>query len=236
MSQGHVERATLLAQEALQLAERGGDPAGISAALGNLGRLAQARGDREQAASYFEESYVRARQPGGSSELGRALFNLAGITRLQGDLARSRALFEEALSYARAQGFSWGIANTLTMLGHLAREQRDYPLARARYQESLELYRTIGNPTYIAWCLEGIAALLCAQHRYEPAIQLSAAAATLRLKEQTPLPPAEREAVEHIITTAKAALKEPDFQKEWATGSAFTQDEAIDYALSSIAS
>jgi len=44
--------------------------------------------------------------------------------------------------------------------------------------------------------------------------------------------PAEREAFEQVVATAKAALDEPGFVKEWNTGTTLTQDEAIDDALS----
>ena len=236
MSQGHSEQATVLAQEALQLAERSGDHAGISSALANLGSLAQASGKREQAATYFAESYTQAKLSGVSSALGIALINLAESARLQGDLVRARTLLEESLSQARTRGFTWGMANMLTLLGHLAREQQDYLLARARYRESLELYRTLGNSTYSAWCLEGVAAVDCAEHHYERATQVCAAAAALRLKEHTPLPPAEQERFDKTVMTARAALDEVTFTEAWAKGSALTQEEAITYALSSVAS
>jgi len=155
---------------------------------------------------------------------------------LQGDLVRARALLEEVLSAARTAGFTFGIANMLMLLGHLAREQQDYPLARARYRESLGLYRTLNNPTYLAWCLEGIAALLSAEQRFEPAIRLCAAATTLRLKEQSPMPPVEQEHFDQIVKAVRAALGEATFAEAWASGVALSQDEAITYALSSIAS
>jgi predicted ATPase len=235
-SQGHAERATALAQEGLQLAKRSADPAGISVALGNLGRLAQARGETEQAAAYFEESYIQAKRLGAGYELYPALFNMAEIARLQGDLVRSRALLEEVLSEARTRGFTFGIATALTLLGHLAREQQEYPLARVRYRESLGLYRMLGNSTFLAWCLEGVAALLYAEHHYEPAIRLCAAATTLRLKEQSPMPPAEQQHFDQIVKAAHAALGEAASAEAWASGVALSQDEAITYALSSIAS
>jgi hypothetical protein len=113
----------------------------------------------------------------------------------------------------------------LTLLGHLA-----------RYQESLGLYRQLRNPTYTAWCLEGMAALDCTEHHYERAIQLCAAATALRLKEQTPLPPAEQGPFDQTVMTARAALDEVTFNEAWAKGSALTQEGAITYALSSFAS
>ena len=236
MSRGHDEQATALAQQMLHLAERSGDHASQSLALSNLGVLAQARGENEQAIAYFAESYTQAKLSGDSRALGLARINLAESTRLEGDLERARVLLEEALGEARTTGFLWGVAGTLSLLGHLAREQQDYSLARARYQESLGLYRQLRNPTYTAWCLEGMAALDCAEHHYIRATQLCAAAASLRLKEQTPLPPAEQGPFDHTVMAARAALEEATFIEAWATGSAWIQEEAITFALSSIAS
>jgi predicted ATPase/DNA-binding XRE family transcriptional regulator len=236
MSQGHEEQATALAQEMLHLAERSGDHANQSLALSNLGVLAQARSENAQATAHFADSYTQARLSGDSRALGLARLNLAESARLEGDLERARVLLEEALSEARTTGFTWGVASTLTLLGHLVRAQQDYPLARACYRESLGLYRRFRNPTYTAWCLEGMAALDCAEHHYERATQLCAAAAALRLKEQTPLPPAEQEPFAQTVMVARAALAEATFTKAWTAGAAWTQEEAITYALSSISS
>ncbi len=234
MSRGHDEQASALAQEMLQLAERSGDHANQSLALSNLGVLAQARGENAQATAHFEKSYTQARLSGDSRALGLARLNLAESARLEGDLERARVLLEEALGEARTTRFLWGVAATLTLLGHLARAQQDYPLARARYREGLELYRQLRNPTYTAWCLEGMAALDCAEHHYQRATQLCAAAAALRLKEQTPLPPAEQNPFDQTILAARAALDEATFSEAWATGSAWSQEEAITCALSSM--
>jgi len=234
MSWGCDEQATALAQEMLQLAERSGDHASQSLALSNLGVLAQARGENAQATAHFAESYTQARLSGDSRALGLARLNLAESARLQGNLERAGALLEEALSEARTMGFTWGVAATLTLLGHLARGQQDYPLARARYQESLGLYRRLRNPTYTAWCLEGMAALDCAEHRYERTIQLCAAAAALRLQEQTPLPPAEQGPFDQTVMAARAVLDEVTFSRAWAAGSALTQDDAVSYALTGL--
>jgi tetratricopeptide (TPR) repeat protein len=128
-------------------------------------------------------------------------------------------------------GITFVVARQATMLGLLAQQQGNYALAKARYREALALYRTFGSPNFTARCLEGLATTLCAEGRYEPATRLCAAAAALREQAQTPLPPAEREAFEQAIASAQAALDEPTFGTEWAAGSAFTQDEAIDDAL-----
>jgi tetratricopeptide (TPR) repeat protein len=236
MSWGRDEQATALAQEMLQLAERSGDHASQSLALSNLGVLAQAHGENVQATTHFAESYTQARLSGDSRALGLARLNLAESARLEGDLERAKVLLEEALNEARATGFHWGVASTLTLLGHLARAQQEYSRAKACYRESLELYRTLGNATYTAWCLEGIAAVLCTEAHHEPAIQVAAAAAALRVKEQTPIPPAEQEGFKQTVRTAREALGEAAFLEAWTTGSAWTQEEVIMQALATLAS
>ena len=94
------------------------------------------------------------------------------------------------------------------------------------------LYRSFGSPTYIASCLEGYAAAACAEGHYAQATRLCAAAATLREQAQTELLPADREAFEQVVATARAALDEASFAREWNAGTVLTQDEAIDDALS----
>ena len=94
------------------------------------------------------------------------------------------------------------------------------------------LYRAFGSPTYIASCLEGYAAAACGEGHYAQATRLCAQASTLREQTQAALLPAQREAFEQVVATAKAALDELAFEREWNTGTTLTQDEAIDDALS----
>jgi hypothetical protein len=131
----------------------------------------------------------------------------------------------------RAIELTWGIANILTLLGHLARQQHNFERAKERYRESLAIYQQLGNATYTAWCLEGIAALACAEGSYRHTARLCAAAAVLRLKAQTPLPPTEQDDFDKVVMTARAELDESIFTEEWRIGSTMTQDEAISYAL-----
>ena len=230
---GRVEpRAEAFAQEALHLAQRIGDHHGISNAFGTLGMIAQASGQLDEAEAAFTESYTHARMIGHSGLISHALILLGDLARIQGDVARATALLEEALAGVQASGMTWDIPMTMALLGQLARQQQNYPLAKARYREALVLYRAFGSPTYIASTLEGYAAAACAEGHYAQAIRLCAAAAALREQTQTALLPAQREAFEQVVATARAALDEPAFEREWRTGTALTQNEAIDDALS----
>jgi len=234
MHLGRRDRALALAQEALALAERTGDQSEISYVLALLGSIALATGSEDEAATYFTESYAaakRAEDAGVTHQTSRALLNLGELARKRGDVARAAEFLEEALADVRALDMTWGIANILTLLGHLARGQQDYARAKVRYRESLALYQRLGNATYTAWCLEGIAAVACAEGSYQHATRLCAAAAVLRVAAQTPLPPTEQDDFDKGVMTARAELDERSFTEEWRIGSTMTQDEAISYAL-----
>src|SRR6266571_7875505 len=224
--------AEAYAKEALYLAQSNGDLHGISNAYATIGMIAQASGKLDEAEAAFTESYRHARLIEHRGLLSAALHFLGGLAGLRGDAARATALLEEALALAQAIGITWDIPIMMTLLGHLARQQQNYPLAKARYREALVLYRAFGSPTYIAACLDGYAATACAEGHYAQATRLCAQASTLREQTQTALLPVEREAFEQVVATARAALDESAFVREWNTGKTLTQDEAIDDALS----
>jgi tetratricopeptide (TPR) repeat protein len=234
MHLGRRDRALALAEEALALAERTGDQSDISYVLAVLGAIMLAGGAEDEAAAYFTESYAaakRAKDAGDPHQISLALLNLGELARKRGDVARATEFLEEALADVRAIDMTWGIANILTLLGHLARGQQDYERAKVRYRESLALYHRLGNATYTAWCLEGIAAVACAEGSYQCATRLCAAAAALRVAAQTPLPPAEQDDFDKVVMTARAELDERSFTEQWRIGSTMTQDDAISYAL-----
>ncbi|TMD34245.1 MAG: XRE family transcriptional regulator [Chloroflexi bacterium] len=230
---GKVERrAEAAAYEALHLAQHIGDHNGISNAFATLGMIAQANGKLDEAEAAYTQSSTHARMIEHRGLISHVLILLGDLARMQGDMARATTLLEEALADVQASGMTWDIPMTLALLGHLACQQQNYALAKARYREALVLYRAFGSPTYIASCLEGYAAAACGEGHYAQATRLCAQAWTLREQTQTALLPAQREAFEQVVATARAALDEPAFEREWNTGTTLTQNEAIDDALS----
>lgn len=228
---GELARAAVAATEAVRLAEIAGDERALSDAHATIGLIAQADGRLDEAAEAFTASYAHAQLTGERGLGVPALFHLAELARLRAEIERAGTLLEQALALARASGDAWDVAIITTMLGHHDRQRGCYPQARARYRESLPLFRAFGSPTYLAWCLEGLAATLGAEGRHGRAALLCATAAALRAHAHTPLPPAERAAFADTIAAARAALGEPAFDAEWAAGSALTLDTAVDAAL-----
>lgn len=226
--------AETYANEALHLARSIGDQNGMCNAYATLGMIAQANDKLDEAERAYTESYRLARLLEHSGLMSRAMSHLSDVASMRGDLERATALLEEALANARVSGMTWDIPIMTAMLGHLARQQQRYDLAKARYREALLRFRTFSSPTYIAWCLEGYAAVLSAEEHYTQATRMCAAAAALRKQLQAPLPQAQREAFEQTVATARAALDEASFAREWNAGTVLTQDEAIDNALSEV--
>ncbi len=234
MHLGRNERAEVLAREALGLAKQTGDQFEITHVLATLGSVALASGKEDEASAYYTESYAaakRADDAGDARPIGLALLNLGELARKRGEFTHATAFLEEALARTRALDITWGIANILTLLGHLAREQQDYEQAKGRYRESLAIYQRLGNATYTAWCLEGIAAVACAEGSFERATRLAAAAAVLRVAAHTPLPRTEQEDFDKVVMTARAEADEKAFAEGWRIGSTMTQEAAISYAL-----
>ncbi len=226
--------AEVYANEALRLARSIGDQHGMCNAYATLGMIAQANGKLDEAERAYIESDALARQLKHSGLLSRAMSHLSDVASMRGDLERATALLEEALANARVSGMTWDIPIMTAMLGHLARQQQRHDLAKARYREGLTLLSTFDSPAYIAWCLEGYAAVLGAEGHYTQATRMCAAAAALREQIQAPLLQAQREAFEQTVATARAALDEASFAREWNAGTMLTQDQAIDYALSDV--
>lgn len=231
LSRGKTAQAATVASEALERARSSGEHESMCSAYAIQGHIAQRDGNLEEAEACFLASDEQAQRGSYPALRGFTVRNLAEIARVRGDLERATTLYEEALTIVQRTGMQWGRAMIATLLGHLAQGQQRYTLAKARYRESLALLRAFDSPPYTAWCLEGLAATVCAEGRFAQATRLCAIATALRTQAQTPLPSAEREAFEQVVAAARAALDPPAFEREWNRGTQLTQEEAMEEAL-----
>ena len=163
----------LLAGETLERARARADQSGMSLAWSILGMAARTRGKLDEATAFFTESDTHARLTEHLSIKGMALRNRAELAWIQGNLTQAAQLCEEGRLLAQSAGITFVVAAQTTMLGHLARQQGNYALAKTYYREALALYRAFDSPTHRAWCLEGLAATLCAQGCYPPATRFT---------------------------------------------------------------
>jgi predicted ATPase/DNA-binding XRE family transcriptional regulator len=234
LARGQFQPAQAATRQALRLARQTGDEKGLTNAWANFGMIAQASGKPDEAEKAFDQAVLHADRAGDYRLQYQTRVHLAEIARGRGDLGNAADLLEQALASARAHQIGWDIAIIATLLGHLARQQQNFPLAKIHYQEALRRLGAFGSPTYIAWCLEGCAALLYAEGGAAPAVRLCAAAAGLRKGADTPLPEGERQAFEQVLAAARVSLGQPAFTREWVFGAGLTQPEAIAFALSEL--
>ncbi|MGE5334715.1 MAG: ATP-binding protein [Nitrososphaerota archaeon] len=228
---GETGSAEELARASLEVAQQADDGECMSNALALLGQIAQSNGETERAGALFDESLACARRSNVPHAISAALGNCAQIAQAQGDLPRAVALLEETLLIARRNGSLWGEALTETHLGLLALAQKHTSSAHPHFANALALYRRFGSDIYLAWCLEGVAALYCLEGDYPRAVGVSAGAETLRDNGHAPRPAGEQQAFERVLATCRDALGEDTYRRAWGVGGAAPRDALIQLAL-----
>ena len=110
---------------------------GIASNLNNLGVIARAQGDQEQAVSRFQEALAVNRELHDPAAICETLNNLGQAYQGQGRLREANAAYLEALDQARQLPPGPLLALTLTHLGDVARAHKDSMLALNYYQQAI---------------------------------------------------------------------------------------------------
>lgn len=228
---GEIAAASALAEQSLQAARQADDWEGMSNALAMLGQIAQGAGDIARAGELFEECLACARTSDNPHALSVALGNYAQIVQAQGDLPGAVSLHDEVLTISRQIGSLWGEAITQTHLGLLEFAQGHYQQSRQHYASALNLYRTFGSDVYLAWCLEGVAALDRAEDAYAAAVALCAGAEILRHNARAPRPHGEQQTFDRVLAACRDALGDSAFRHAWDAGSIAAREALIRLAL-----
>jgi predicted ATPase/DNA-binding CsgD family transcriptional regulator len=179
LNQGDVDRAEIMAEEALSLyvIQAGtrrlpilqtevlpheglrlygelGDAQGIASALHQLERVARARGNLKVALLLSEEALALFKEANDQEHVAWLLYRLACLHSEQGKYARARVLAEESLAIHRILGNKGGIASALFQLAQsLFVSQGDRLKVRPLLEEALVLYKELGDRENIACCL-----------------------------------------------------------------------------------
>jgi non-specific serine/threonine protein kinase len=228
---GWYDRAVATQQECLEIYERIGDDLGRAMALSGLGMLALDVGDYDRAAGYYEESLVVSRRTGDLGSVGIMLHNLGEIASRRGEHARARALLEESIDLAAELGFKSLAAHSLLALGDVSLEEGHVEEAEAFYGDSLSIVRDMGDRGRFAFALDGFARAAAARGEAERALVLAGAADALREPVGFQLNPAEREARDRSLASAREVLGD-EASRAYDAGTRLRAHEAIAYATS----
>jgi hypothetical protein len=108
----------------------------------------------------------------------------------------------------------------------------EYASARELLCESLRIRHHLGLPRGYPYSFELLAEVNEREGRYEQAVQLLAAAETLRIRIGAPLEQVAQKHVMAVLARARARLGDVAFELAWAKGATMTTEQAITLALS----
>ncbi len=228
--QGNYGAAQTFYTQSLRIRRQLDDQPNIAKVLNNMAIMAANQGNFTEASALFAESLVIRRQLGDKWGVANSLNNLGELALLQQDYDQAHTYLAEAVTTQREIGDKWSLGNALVNLGNALRGQQQYAAAYPLYQESLQINRDLGDRWMLAYLLENIGQLLALQQEGVRALQLVAAAATLRTALNTPLSPTEQSQLDNTLAPVREALGDVA-TTAWVTGQALTLEQAIDVAL-----
>jgi tetratricopeptide (TPR) repeat protein len=228
------EHTNLQAQveEAILMADQISYVAGIAKARLALGSMVFHKGEFQATIQYVLPSVAILRELGRLFDLAAALNRLAGALAGIQDYAAAQQAHEESRDIYQSLGYRRGVATTLQNLGGEAFDLGDYTRARELLCESLQIRRELGLPRGYAYSFEFIADLDEAEKRYEHAVQLLAAANTLRVRLGAPVEQINQKTNEEVLTRLRSQLGDVAFELAWSKGATLTTEQAIALALS----
>ena len=214
--QGEYARARDLLEESLAINRELGDKSSIPDSLFNLARAYFFSGSELGAARVLlEESLSLFRQLSDKESIGYCLCLLGLLTLEQGDVTTARSLVEQSVALFKERRQAHGMALSTSAMATVIAAQGDNAVARALYDAALTEARKAGDKLIIASGLEGLSRVLVALGEYERAVQLRAAAETLREAIGAPMPAVERPADEQAAKVAREWLGEEAFAVVW---------------------
>ena len=214
--QGEYARARDLLEESLAINRELGDKGNIPDSLFNLARAYFFSGSELGAARVLlEESLSLFRQLSDKESIGYCLCLLGLLTLEQGDVTTARSLVEQSVALFKERRQAHGMALSTSAMATVIAAQGDNAVARALYDAALTEARKAGDKLIIASGLEGLSRVLAALGEYERAVQLRAAAETLREAIGAPMPAVERPADEQAAKVAREWLGEEAFAVVW---------------------
>jgi predicted ATPase len=229
---GELENLLGQAEEALRISEQMSYTAGIAQAKLMLGSISHFAGENQAAMQYLLPSVVLWRELRRPFELATALNRLAGALLAIREYAAAQQAYDECRDIYQSLGYRRGVALAIHNLGETAHQMGDYVHARALLCESLRIRHHLGLPRGYPYSFELLAQVNESEERYEQAVELLAAAETLRVRIGAPLELVNQKYSEDALTRLRAQLGDVVFELEWAKGTTMTTEQAISLALS----
>ena len=156
-SQGDLDRAQELREEALALSSQLEDETQIAASLNGLAFVIRRKGEFARARAMHGEALELYRKLDDEWGVGRSTDLLGRAAAFQGDFDAALPRLEEGLRTWRSVGDRQGIAESTAVLGMVALGKGDYKAARPLLQKARDVMAEMGDPRGIAKMTVGLA-------------------------------------------------------------------------------
>ena len=225
------ETARRLHRESLQVMSAAGNRWGEARSLMGCGNVDFQQGDEDGAQHHWTASLATFRALGDERAIANVVVNLGALAARRGKTNEARLLYAEGLASARAFGLVQLLASTAYNLGDLAVQACDWASASGHYKEALRAAFESGEKVTIAYGLEGMAMVAARTDRPETAVCLFAAADSLRIAIDSPLPPAELDTQRCELAALRGSIPRADLEAQQTRGQVQPLERTVAEAL-----
>jgi predicted ATPase/DNA-binding CsgD family transcriptional regulator/Tfp pilus assembly protein PilF len=218
--QGQLDDARRSWEEAQEIFHELGDHMIEALAIGNLGAVASEQGDFARSEQLQRQALALQRQLGNTPSIALALINLADLAQQRGDVALAYEQLDEALPMLRSLGFKGAEGIGLNTLAAAAFAEGDLPRAASHLLESVRLLAEVGDQLSIAGNTDLLAKCCAASGRPTVAIELMAAAATLRTRLGSTPNTFNQGEIDALEARLRADVSEAEFARHQQAGAA----------------
>jgi predicted ATPase/class 3 adenylate cyclase len=229
---GERAEAEAALQESYSIGRGENDVYLICRALNRLGHvIVDLYRDLDLAQRYVEESLGLAKEAGLRSQEAQAFEILGFIAIHRNDHDEARHFLKESVRAYDEIGASFNVILETSNLAHLERKLENYTEALEYYRETIVAFRDMGQTGAVAHQLECFGFIALAQHEHQRAVQLFAAANTLREKSGTPMTPDEQVYFDEQLNSLRDKMDLKIFESAWSKGHAMRMEQAIELAV-----
>ncbi len=225
--QGEYPLAQELAERALDLYQRAGDPLGVVRCLSNLGAVLHAQNRLDEAARTLDECINACAGLDDDRVTAIARNNRGDVALSQGDFETAAVQFSHSLALLRAQGDVANVARALYNLGAVAIEQGRLDDAGTLLIEALGLSQQIADDEDTAWCLIGLAATAEADGRDRDGGRLLGFASMLLERIGATMKPFEQRLFDRTRDRLLETLGAARLEKARGEGAQLRSDEVV---------
>jgi tetratricopeptide (TPR) repeat protein len=230
-----VELRPVAEESVAILRETAGASADLVCALVGLGQARLLAGDLEGAAGVLAEALDLARAVRPRYWITYVQYWQGRVAQVRGDFAAARAAFDDGVTLALEDGFNQPIAHLATMRGRLALTEGDSDGALGWFAVALTPLKRMKNHWSTIILVEDLARIAAEREDPERAARLLGAVANLREEAGAAPLPLEREAMDRLAGSLRAALGPAAFLAAFQAGQALSLSQALDLATTMVA-